>query len=178
MTRTLIPGLLFVVLVLFLWTGLSLDPTEVPSPLVGKPAPTFDLESLDDPTERITTETLKGEVSLINVWATWCVACRQEHEALLAIRDTGEVRLFGLNYKDERPKAIQWLKQLGDPYQATAFDPDGSVSIDWGVYGAPETFLVDAQGIVRHKHIGPITAQVWRDELLPMVKTARAGGAL
>ncbi len=174
--RALIPAFLFAVLVLFLWVGLTLEPGEVPSPLIGKPAPTFDLQDLEKPDERITEAVFEGQVSLVNVWATWCAACRQEHDELLAIRDSGEVAIVGLNLRDERSKAIQWLKQLGDPYQVTAFDPDGSASIDWGVYGAPETFLVDANGIVRHKHIGPITDEVWRQEFLPRVRKARDSG--
>ncbi len=173
--RGLIPGFLFAILVVFFWAGLSLDPGEVPSPLIGKPAPRFQLESLADPDVAIDNDTLAGTPALFNVWATWCVGCRHEHDMLLAIRDEGVVPIYGLNYKDERPKALAWLRQLGDPYVATAFDPTGSVSIDWGVYGAPETFLVDADGIVRYKHIGPLTEDVWENELKPLI--VRAGSS-
>lgn len=173
--RALIPAVVFAVLVGFFAYGLRLNPGEVPSPLIGRPAPQFDLERLRAPGERIDTATLTAQPALLNVWATWCVGCRQEHETLLAIARTGEVRIFGLNYRDDRDAAVQWLDRLGDPYVASAYDPAGAVSIDWGVYGAPETFLVDAEGVVRYKHIGPLTMDVWRDELLPLIRAARGG---
>ncbi|MEM9056664.1 MAG: DsbE family thiol:disulfide interchange protein [Pseudomonadota bacterium] len=171
--RAFFPALLFVVLVLFFSVGLRLDPSEIPSPLIGKPAPAFALPALKAPQTTISEDSLKGEVTLLNVWATWCVGCRQEHETLLAIAQSGEVPIYGLNYKDERGAARQWLAQLGDPYVANAFDEFGKAGIEWGVYGAPETFLIDADGVVRYKHIGPLNLGIWTEELLPRVREAK-----
>jgi len=168
--RTIVPATLFAILVVFFWTGLNLNPTEIPSPLIGKPSPNFELPQLRDSTLRFTQENLQGDVSLLNVWATWCVGCRQEHDYLMQVARESDVPIYGLNYKDDRNKAIAWLDQLGDPYRATAFDVEGAVSIDWGVYGAPETFLIDAEGIVRYKHIGPLTHEIWRTKLLPRIR--------
>ena len=167
--RYLAPLAIFVVLVGFLFRGLSLDPKIVPSPLVGKPVPAFSLPRLKDPAATLSDADLKGKVSLLNIWATWCVSCRAEHEVLLLLAKTGKVDIYGLNYKDERAKAQQWLRQLGDPYVANAFDADGRVGIDWGVYGAPETFIIDQQGIIRHKHIGPLTVDILNQEILPLI---------
>jgi len=155
--KALIPLAIFIGLVLFLFKGLSIDPRKVPSPLVDKPAPEFNLPALEDPTRTVSLDDFKGEVTLFNVWATWCVSCRAEHKILMRMAKRDGVRIYGLNYKDTRPEAIQWLKFYGDPYMANAFDADGRAGIDWGVYGTPETFLIDKQGIVRHKHIGPIS---------------------
>ena len=146
--RYLVPLAIFMVLVAFLYRGLSLDPKRVPSPLVGKPMPTFSLPRLKDAAATIGDTDLKGKVSMLNIWATWCVSCRAEHEVLLLLAKSNKVDIYGLNYKDERNKARQWLAQLGDPYVANAFDADGRVGIDWGVYGAPETFIMDQQGII------------------------------
>jgi cytochrome c biogenesis protein CcmG/thiol:disulfide interchange protein DsbE len=167
--RYLVPLVIFVVLVAFLYRGLSLDPKRVPSPLVGKPMPEFSLPRLKDPAATLGNSDLVGKVSILNIWATWCVSCRAEHEVLLLLAKTGKVDIYGLNYKDERPKALQWLTQLGDPYMANAFDADGRVGIDWGVYGAPETFIMDKQGIIRHKHIGPLTVDSLNNEILPLI---------
>lgn len=175
MIRTLVPATLFAILVVFFWTGLNLKPSEIPSPLIGKPAPVFDLPQLRDASLRLTQDDLAGEISLLNVWATWCVGCRQEHDFLLQVARESDVPIYGLNYKDDRDKAIAWLDTLGDPYRASAFDETGTVSIDWGVYGAPETFLIDAEGIIRYKHIGPLNAEVWRNKLLPRIKLWRDG---
>ena len=123
----------------------------------------------------LTAADLKGKVSLFNVWATWCVACRSEHPVLMQLAETGKVAIYGLNYKDDRAEAKRWLLRYGDPYLANAFDDDGRVGIDWGVYGTPETFIVDQQGIIRHKHIGPLTREVVRDEILPLVEKLEAG---
>jgi cytochrome c biogenesis protein CcmG/thiol:disulfide interchange protein DsbE len=155
--RYLVPLAIFTLLVAFLYRGLSLDPKLVPSPLVGKPIPTFTLTRLDNPAVTISDADFKGKVSLLNVWATWCVSCRREHEVLVQLAKTGQVEIYGLNYKDDRTDANRWLAQLGNPYVANAFDSDGRVGIDWGVYGAPETFIIDREGIIRHKHIGPLT---------------------
>ena len=170
MWKFLIPVVVFGLLVAVFFRGLQLDPSEVPSPLIGKPAPAFDLQELRDTDRRITDQSLKGQVSLVNVWATWCAGCRQEHDTLLGIADSGEVPIVGLNYKDDRVAALSWLDRLGDPYVANAFDEDGRVSIDWGVYGAPETFVVDKAGVVRHKHIGPLTPRIVQEDIMPLVR--------
>lgn len=175
MIRTIVPATLFAILVVFFWTGLNLNPTEIPSPFIGKPAPDFDLPGLRDPAARFSAEQLRGEVSLLNVWATWCAGCRQEHDFLLRLAQQSVVPIYGLNYKDDRDKAIAWLDQLGDPYLLSGFDGDGTAAIDWGVYGAPETFLIDAEGIVRYKHIGPLTDDIWRTKLLPRIRLLTGG---
>jgi cytochrome c biogenesis protein CcmG, thiol:disulfide interchange protein DsbE len=167
--RYLAPLAIFALLVAFLYRGLSLDPKLVPSPLVGKPIPTFTLTRLDNPAATISDADFKGKVTLLNVWATWCVSCRREHETLVQLAKTGQVEIYGLNYKDNREDANQWLNRLGNPYVANAFDSDGRVGIDWGVYGAPETFIIDREGIIRHKHIGPLTIEIINDEILPLV---------
>ena len=167
--RYLVPLGIFAVLVAFLFRGLSLDPKLVPSPLVGKPMPAFTLTRLKDPGASISDADIKGKVAVLNIWATWCVSCRAEHEVLLQLARTGQVAIYGLNYKDKRPDAQRWLQQLGDPYLANAFDEDGRVGIDWGVYGAPETFIIDPQGIVRHKHVGPLTTEILQTQILPLI---------
>ena len=174
MARYLVPLGIFLVLVAFLYRGLSLDPKLVPSPLVGKPMPAFTLTRLQDPNATISDTDIKGKVALLNIWATWCVSCRAEHEVLLELARTGKVDIYGLNYKDERAAAQQWLRQLGDPYVANAFDDTGRVGINWGVYGAPETFVIDSQGIIRHKHVGPLTAEVVNEQILPLVAELQA----
>lgn len=174
MARYLVPLGIFLVLVAFLYRGLSLDPKLVPSPLVGKPMPAFTLTRLQDPDTTISDTDIKGKVALLNIWATWCVSCRAEHETLLELAKTGKVAIYGLNYKDERTAAQQWLRQLGDPYVDNAFDDTGRVGIDWGVYGAPETFIIDRQGIVRHKHVGPLTPDVVNEQILPLVAELQA----
>jgi cytochrome c biogenesis protein CcmG/thiol:disulfide interchange protein DsbE len=171
----MLPLVILVGLVVAFWVGLHRNPTLVPSPLIGKPAPAFDLPSLANPDQRITSEVLKGQVSLVNVWASWCVACREEHPVLMAFSQQHELPIIGLDYKDQRDSATQWLDKLGDPYTTVAFDADGKVGLDWGVYGAPETYLVDADGVIRCKHIGPVTPDYLNDTLVPMVKSLRAG---
>jgi cytochrome c biogenesis protein CcmG/thiol:disulfide interchange protein DsbE len=173
--RYLVPLLLFLAMAGLLYRGLSLNPREVPSPLIGKPAPAFSLARLKSPESTISHTDLQGDVLLLNVWATWCSACRAEHSVLMELARSGKVAMYGLNYKDERDKALRWLKRFGDPYVANAFDQDGRVAIDWGVYGAPETFVIDSRGVIRHKHIGPLTTEVVRDEILPLVDRLRAG---
>src|SRR5680860_333239 len=175
MIRYLLPAALFAVLVVFLGLGLNRDPSMVPSPLIDKPAPAFSLPQLKHPARMFTSHDLRGDVSLVNVWATWCVACYGEHPVLVALARIVQVPIYGLNLKDKRPAAKRWLRELGDPYAAIAFDEDGRVAIDWGVYGAPETFVVDAKGIIRYKHIGPLTAEVLTDTILPLVRRLREG---
>jgi cytochrome c biogenesis protein CcmG/thiol:disulfide interchange protein DsbE len=167
--RYLVPLAIFLVLAGFLFRGLSLDPKLVPSPLVGKPMPAFSLTRLKDPAATLGDADLRGKVSILNIWATWCTSCRAEHEVLLLLAKSNKVDIYGLNYKDERGAAQRWLQQLGDPYVANAFDADGRVGINWGVYGAPETFIIDRQGIVRHKHVGPLTMEILNQEILPLI---------
>lgn len=169
MKRYLLPLLVFVVMAAFLAIGLKLDPREVPSPLIGKPAPDFDLPQLAAQDQRLAAKDLRGQVWLLNVWASWCVACRQEHPLLVELSKSGQVKLYGLNYKDKREDALRWLANFGDPYMKSISDTDGLVGIDYGVYGVPETFVIDKQGVIRHKQIGPVTAESLRDTLLPLV---------
>ena len=167
--RRLMPLIVFLILVIFLAVGLTLNPREVPSPLIGKPAPEFELPLLLQEGS-FSNKDLIGHVTLVNVWASWCFACRQEHEVVKLLSRQG-VRIIGLNYKDEASDAKQWLAKLGNPYQAIAADRDGRIAIDWGVYGAPETFLIDQQGIIRHKVIGPLSDQEKFDALMAVMET-------
>jgi cytochrome c biogenesis protein CcmG/thiol:disulfide interchange protein DsbE len=166
----LLPLLLFLGLVIFLAVGLRRDPHEIPSPLINKPAPAFKLNQLQDPTKTISAEEMRGKVWLLNFWGTWCVACRDEHPLLIQYSKTGAVPIFGVDYKDERAKALRMLEEEGNPYTVTASDPEGRLSIDYGVYGAPETFLIDKNGVIRFKQVGPITEEVWQKEILPRVR--------
>lgn len=169
MWRYAIPVVLLAVLGVFLSRGLTLNPTYVPSPLIGKPAPEFNLPALKDPGATVGSDVFEGQLSLLNVWATWCVGCRQEHGFLVELARSGGIPIYGLNWKDDRDTALQWLDRLGDPYVASAVDADGGVAIDWGVYGAPETFLIDTDGTVLYKHIAPLTAEIWRDRFVPII---------
>ncbi|MBA3563342.1 MAG: DsbE family thiol:disulfide interchange protein [Gammaproteobacteria bacterium] len=173
MTRFLLPALVFAALIVFFVVGLERDPSYVPSPLIGKPAPDFELPTLADPDATFGLDDLRGQVSLLNVWATWCVGCRQEHALLVELSDSGEVPIYGLDWKDDREAALAWLEELGNPYVTTAFDETGRVAIDWGVYGAPETFLLDADATVLFKHVGPLTQQIWDEEFQPRLQAAR-----
>jgi cytochrome c biogenesis protein CcmG/thiol:disulfide interchange protein DsbE len=173
--RYVIPAAIFAVLVGFFWVGLSKDPSVVPSPFIGKPAPEFHLQDLADLEATVSNADLVGQPSILNVWATWCVGCRQEHETLMQLAAMDIVPIYGLNYRDNRDQALQWLVRLGDPYMATGYDPDGAAGLDWGVYGAPETFLMDADGIVVYKHLGPLSLAVWRQEFMPRIH-AMSGG--
>jgi cytochrome c biogenesis protein CcmG, thiol:disulfide interchange protein DsbE len=168
--RFLIPLIVFAGLVIFLGIGLTLDPREVPSPFIGKPAPAFSLPQVADAGKSLGSNDLKGQVSLVNVWASWCVSCRQEHPILVELAQQNIVPVYGLNYKDEREAALGWLNQFGNPYSASAFDADGKVGIDWGVYGVPETFVIDKQGVIRYKQTGPITRDALNKTLLPLVR--------
>jgi cytochrome c biogenesis protein CcmG, thiol:disulfide interchange protein DsbE len=168
--RWSIPLGIFVVLVGFLWVGLGRDPREVPSPLIGKPAPAFRLAQLHKPNESLQADDLKGKVWLLNVWASWCVSCREEHPLLLQLAKSNIVPVYGLDYKDKTEPALAWLAQNGDPYTASIVDPDGRVGIDYGVYGVPETFLIDKAGIVRYKQIGPLTTQALKEKILPLAR--------
>ena len=168
--KRFLPVIVFAVLVAFLAIGLKLNPREVPSPLVGKAAPSFSLPLLAEPANSLTPQDLRGKVWLLNVWASWCVSCRVEHPLLVELAKTGTVPIYGLNYKDKRDDAMQWLRERGDPYLQSISDTDGRVGIDYGVYGVPETFVIDREGVIRYKQIGPLTAESLRDTILPLVR--------
>jgi cytochrome c biogenesis protein CcmG/thiol:disulfide interchange protein DsbE len=166
--RFLLPLAVFILLVGFLAVGLNLNPREVPSPLVGKPAPAFALPLLHQPDKRFGPADMRGKVWLLNVWASWCVSCRDEHPLLVGLAKRGVMPILGLNYKDKGDEATAWLKQFGDPYQLSVVDSDGRIGIDYGVYGVPETYLIDAEGVIRYKQIGPVTAAILEQKILPL----------
>lgn len=172
--RYLIPIGLFVLLVALFGRGLFMDPREIPSVLIDKPAPEFDLPTLHDPNKRFTRQMFMGKVSLYNVFASWCTACRQEHPLLLAFAREGKYPLYGLNYKDKREDALKWLGELGNPYTEIAYDFPGRSAIDWGVYGVPETFVVDKRGVIRYKQIGPISRKALEDTIRPLLDRLQA----
>lgn len=168
--RFLWPLAVFVALVAVLGAGLQLNPREVPSPLVGKPAPAFKLATLAAPERTLGPEQLRGQVWVLNVWASWCVACQAEHPLLVDMAKTGQVTLIGLNYKDRRDLALGWLARHGNPYQTTLSDTDGRVGLDFGVYGVPETYVIDRDGVIRLKHTGELTREVLQTRLLPLIR--------
>lgn len=170
MARFLLPLSLFIVLAGFLAYGLQLNPREVPSPLIDKTAPAFRVAQLQAAEKTIAPEDLKGKVWLLNVWASWCVSCRQEHPILVDLARRNIVPIVGLNYKDQRDAGLAWLREHGDPYLLSAYDLDGRIGIDYGVYGVPETFLIDKNGVIRYKHIGPVTVDALNNKILPKVK--------
>lgn len=174
MWRYAVPIGLFAALLAFFFAGLGRDKETLPSPLIGKPAPEFSLPSVEDPSRLVSSRDFAGRPYVINIWGTWCPGCRQEHDVLLEIARRNIVPIVGIDSKDDAQAAQQWLRELGNPYAATAFDGDGRVAIDWGAYGAPETFLVDAQGIVIHKHTGPLSIAAWESDFVPRI---RKGGA-
>lgn len=169
MKKQLIPLSIFAVLIAFLGIGLTLNPKDVPSPLIGKPAAEFKLTELYTG-EQVTKQTLAGKPWILNIWASWCTSCRHEHQLLVELSKTHPVTLVGLNYKDLEDEAKLWLKELGNPYQYTLFDPAGKAGIDWGVYGVPETFVIDGQGFIRHKFTGPLTKTSIENELIPLLE--------
>lgn len=174
MTRYLLPFAIFVILSGFLYVGLGLNPREVPSPLVGKPAPAFTLPQLQDPTQTFASEQMKGQVWLLNVWASWCTACVEEHPVLVGLSKDNVVPIIGLDYKDSRADGMAWLHRGGNPYQIVAADEEGRIGIDYGVYGVPETYVIDKQGVIRYKQIGPVTHENWRSTLQPLIKELQA----
>jgi|SRR5690606_2280526 cytochrome c biogenesis protein CcmG/thiol:disulfide interchange protein DsbE len=163
----LLPLLVFLTVAVFLYRGLFLDPSELPSALIDKPVPEFSLPSLENPERMLSAADFKGEAALINVWATWCPTCRAEHEMLNQLAGQGVV-VYGVNYKDDSEAARRWLNELGNPYRLNVEDPEGSLGINLGVYGAPETFLIDKNGVIRHKYVGAIDQRVWREQLAPL----------
>ncbi|MDH3311487.1 MAG: DsbE family thiol:disulfide interchange protein [Gammaproteobacteria bacterium] len=170
MKKFIAPLILFIFLGLLLAYGLKLDPRKIPSPLIGKSLPAFSQPTVADPARRVSRDDLRGRVYLLNVWASWCVACRQEHPLLNELSRNKTIPIIGLNYKDKREDALGWLGSLGDPYELSLADPDGRLGIDLGVYGVPETFVIDKEGVIRYKFIGPITPQAWEQHLAPLIK--------
>ena len=170
MTRFGIPLAVFVLMVALLGYGLKLDPKKVPSPLIDKPAPEFSLAMLGDPSRQLATADMRGQVWVLNVWASWCVSCRAEHEVITKLAARNLVTVIGLNYKDEPDDAARWLKQFGNPYAASVMDQDGRVGIDWGVYGVPETFVIGADGMIKYKHIGPVTHESLEQKIMPVLQ--------
>ena len=160
MNKKLLLPIAFFAFAIVLYFGLFRDPREIPSPLIDKPAPAFTLEHLDDPSKTISTADLKGKVWLLNVWASWCPNCKDEHPDLMDLHKSGKVVIVGLNYKDQRRLGLEVLRKTGNPYDINAFDPEGKAALDWGVYGAPETFLIDADGIIRAKHVGAVSPEI------------------
>lgn len=168
--KSLLPLLAFALLAVFLGLGLKHDPREVPSPLIDKPAPTFELPRLDDPTRRFSPVELRGKPWMLSVWASWCGSCREEHPLLVDLARNRSITMIGLDYKDERAEAQNWLRQFGNPYTLSVDDVDGRVGIDYGVYGVPETYVIDRNGIIRYKHIGPLTQKDIETELVPLMR--------
>lgn len=173
--KLFLPLTLFLILAAFLIRGLQLDPKELPSALVDRPFPAFELDALGGGT--LDKAAVSGEVALFNVWATWCITCRVEHPFLTELASRG-VTIYGINYKDDDAAALRWLEDLGDPYTATIADREGSLGLDLGVYGAPETYLVDAEGLVRYRHVGVVDAKVWEEVLQPLYHQLQTGEVL
>jgi len=161
-----LPIIIFVLLGIFLFRGISLDPAEMPSALIDKPVPVFSLPALGS-TQKISDINLRGNITLLNVWATWCISCRMEHPYLIELSRQGVV-IVGLNYKDDNDKALAWLHDLGNPYTMNIADNAGNLGLDLGVFGAPETFLIDRNGVIRYKRVGVIDERVWREEIKPL----------
>jgi cytochrome c biogenesis protein CcmG, thiol:disulfide interchange protein DsbE len=170
MWRFIVPIGLFAALVAVFYVGLGRDKETLPSPLIGKTAPEFQLSTVEDPSRNVSSTDFAGKPYVVNIWGTWCPGCRQEHDVLLEIARRNEVPIVGLDWKDDLQLAQQWLRELGNPYAATGFDVDGRVAIDFGAYGAPETFLVSSQGIVIHKHTGPLSIAAWETDFVPKLK--------
>ncbi len=167
MNRYLLPLVAALILIPIMILGLRSDPSELPSQYLGKPAPEFNLPTLKDPTHFISTADLRGQASLVNIWATWCGGCRAEHPFLMTLSKEQNVPIYAINWRDNREDALKWLAQLGDPYVASGFDGDGRVGIDWGAYGAPETFLLNAEGYVVYRLTGPLNRALWEQEFVP-----------
>ncbi len=170
MTRFVLPLAVFVLMVGLLGYGLRLDPKKVPSPLIDKSAPAFTLTMLEDPARKLSTADMLGQVWVLNVWASWCVSCRAEHEVITDLARRNLVTVVGLNYKDQSDDAKRWLQQFGNPYATSVVDLDGRVGIDWGVYGVPETFVIGADGLIKYKHIGPVTHESLEQKIMPVLR--------
>lgn len=167
--RYLLPLIVFLGIVFFLYRGLALDPRELPSPLIGKKVPDFSVPLLGEPSKTLSAAELRGKVYLLNVWGSWCVSCREEHPVLVELAKQASIPIYGLNWKDKQEDALAWLGRFGNPYVASGADRDGKVAIDFGVYGAPETYLVDRDGIIRFKQTGPLTWQIIEQKIMPLV---------
>lgn len=174
MKRFLLPLAIFAVLVGFLAVGLTLNPREVPSPLVGKPAPAFSLPQLHNQEKTFSPADMTGQVWLLNVWASWCGGCKEEHPVLMRLAQARDVAIYGMDYKDRREEALTWLRRHGNPYPLTAVDEAGRIGIDYGVYGVPETYVIDKQGVIRFKQIGPLDDEIVAKKILPLVKELQA----
>ena len=170
MKKTLIPLGLFIILVIFLAIGLTRDPHEIPSPLINKAAPQFTAPLLQTPEQQFSARDMLGKVWLLNTWASWCVACREEHPILMEFAKTHTLPIIGLDYKDKNPDGMKWLARYGNPYDMAITDQDGRIGIDYGVYGVPESFLIDKAGVIRYKQIGPVTPEALRDKILPLIR--------
>lgn len=170
MKRFLLPFAIFAVVVGFLAVGLTLNPREVPSPLVGRSVPDFSLPQLHEPDKAFSPKEMRGHVWLFNVWASWCSGCQEEHPVLMKLAKEGEVPIYGMDYKDRRDEALTWLRRHGNPYPITAVDESGRVGIDYGVYGVPETYVIDKAGVIRYKQIGPVDADTLQQKILPLVR--------
>jgi cytochrome c biogenesis protein CcmG/thiol:disulfide interchange protein DsbE len=175
MNRFVLPLAVFAALVALLAVGLTLNPREVPSPLIGKPAPPFELPQLHQPSKTFSQKEMLGRVWILNVWASWCVTCRDEHPVLIDLAASRVAPIYGLNYKDRREEGLAWLKKFGDPYQLSIHDFEGRVGIDYGVYGVPETYVIDKRGVIRYKRIGALTPQIVRSKVLPLVQELDRG---
>jgi cytochrome c biogenesis protein CcmG/thiol:disulfide interchange protein DsbE len=169
MARYIALIVVFVIMIGIFVVGLGRDPRKLPSPLIDNPAPEYELPRVKDPMSTVGSADYRGQLVLVNIWATWCVGCRQEHDYLLDLASRIDIPIYGINWRDQRDEAMVWLEQLGDPYVASAYDEDGRVGIDWGVYGAPETFLVSASGNVVYKHVGPMHEAAWQSEFMPRI---------
>ena len=174
MMRFILPFIVFVIVAAFMYAGLGLNPREVPSPLIGKEAPAFTLPLLHEPSRQFSPQDMKGRVWLFNVWASWCTACEQEHPLFMELSRRNIVQIYGMDYKDKREDGEAWLRRHGNPYRLVVSDTEGRVGIDYGVYGVPETYLIDKQGIIRHKHIGAVTPKILDETIIPLIKELQA----
>lgn len=174
MMRYILPFVVFLALAVFLYIGLGLNPHEVPSPLINKPAPAFVLPQLHEPAKQFSTQDMQGKVWLLNVWASWCVTCKEEHPILMGLARQNIVPIMGLDYKDERAAGEAWLRNGGDPYTLSMSDTEGRIGIDYGVYGVPETYLIDKQGVIRYKQIGAVTPKALKENILPLIAELQA----
>ncbi len=174
MMRFLLPFVVFVIVAVFMFIGLGLNPREVPSPLVGREAPAFTLPQLHEPSKQFSPQDMKGKVWLFNVWASWCTACESEHPVFMELARQNIVPIYGMDYKDKREDGEAWLRKHGNPYALVVFDAEGRVGIDYGVYGVPETYVIDKQGVIQHKQIGVVTPAILQEKIIPLVKELQA----
>lgn len=174
MMRFILPFVVFLIMAAFMYVGLGLNPHEVPSPLVGKTAPAFTLPQLHEPAKQFSPQDMKGKVWLFNVWASWCTACENEHPVFLELSRQNLVPIYGMDYKDKREDGEAWLRKHGNPYALVVSDAEGRVGIDYGVYGVPETYVIDKQGVIQHKHIGAVTPEILDEKIIPLVKELQA----